>query len=76
MNIFQDNFNLLFDRAVAALKEDKPIRVVNSLLVSTDEHYHEIKRIYDGVEVKTRKYQASFQIIQVSFKALPRMRLE
>lgn len=28
----KDNFNLLFDRAVAALREDKPIRVVNALL--------------------------------------------
>lgn len=28
----KENFNLLFDRAVAALKEDKPIRVVNALL--------------------------------------------
>ena len=32
--------------------------------------------IYDGVEAKTRKSQASFQIIQVSSEALPRMRLE
>ena len=36
----------------------------------------EIKRIYDGVEAETRKSQASFQIIQVSSEALPRMRLE
>ena len=35
-----------------------------------------INRIYDGVEVETRKSQASFQIIQVSSEALPRMRLE
>ena len=35
-----------------------------------------IKRIYDGVEAETRKSQASFQIIQVSSEALPRMRLE
>ena len=35
---FQDNFNLLFDRAVAALREDKPIRVVNALLVSLPHH--------------------------------------
>ena len=34
------------------------------------------KRIYDGVEAETRKSQASFQIIQVSSEALPRMRLE
>ena len=33
------------------------------------------KRIYDGVEAETRKSQASFQIIQVSSEALPRMRL-
>ena len=32
-------------------------------------------RIYDGVEAETRKSQASFQIIQVSSEALPRMRL-
>ena len=36
----------------------------------------EIKRIHDGVEDETRKSQASFQIIQVSPEALPRMRLE
>ena len=35
-----------------------------------------IKRIYDGVEAETRKSQASFQIIQVSSEALPRMRLK
>ena len=35
-----------------------------------------IKRICDGVEAETRKSQASFQIIQVSSEALPRMRLE
>ena len=35
-----------------------------------------IKRIYDGVEAETRKSQASFQIIQVSSEALPRMRPE
>ena len=33
-------------------------------------------RIYDGVEAETRKSQASFQIIQVSSEAMPRMRLE
>ena len=36
----------------------------------------EFKTIYDGVEAKTRKSQASFQIIQVSSAALPRMRRE
>ena len=36
----------------------------------------ETKRIYDGVEAETRKSQASFQIIQISSEALPRMRLE
>ena len=41
MCVFQENFNLLFDRAVAALREDKPIRVVNALLVSTVELCHE-----------------------------------
>ena len=35
-----------------------------------------IIRIFDGVEAETRKSQASFQIIQVSSEALPRMRLE
>ena len=38
--------------------------------------YSDNKRIYDGVEAETRKSQASFQIIQVSSEALPRMRLE
>ena len=36
----------------------------------------EFKRFYDWVEAETRKSQASFQIIQVSSEALPRMRLE
>ena len=34
------------------------------------------KRIYDRVEAETRKSQESFQIIQDSSEALPRMRLE
>ena len=36
----------------------------------------EINRIYDGIEAETSKSQASFQIIQNSFEALPSMRLE
>ena len=35
-----------------------------------------IKRIYGGIKAETKKSQASFQIIQVSFEALLRMRLE
>ena len=34
------------------------------------------KIINDGVEASTRKSQARFQIIRVSFSAVPRMRLE
>ena len=48
-------------------------RIYNTMIL--DEPYV-TKRIYDGVEAKTRKYQASFQIIQVSSEALPRTRLE
>ena len=32
-------------------------------LFADDRHVRETNRIYDGVEVKTRKSQASFQII-------------
>ena len=48
--------------------------------MGTDQRKHGYRseniRIYDGVEAETRKSQASFQIIQVSSEALPRMRLE
>ena len=37
---------------------------------------NETDKIYDWVEAKTRKSQASFQIIEVSSEPLPRMRLE
>ena len=35
-----------------------------------------IQKIYHEVEDETKKSQASFQIIQVSSKTLPRMRIE
>ena len=38
--------------------------------------YEMIKRIYDGVEAETRKFQASFHIFQVLSEALPRIILE
>ena len=38
--------------------------------------YNGIDRIYDGAEAETTESQASFQILQVSAEALPRMRLE
>ena len=39
-------------------------------------HRYQTNRINDGAEAETRKSQASFQIIQVSPEAVPRMRLE
>ena len=54
-------------------RTDKLWAWVSTELICTFLH---IKRIYDGVEAETRKSQASFQIIQVSSEALPRMRLE
>ena len=38
--------------------------------------YAMTKRIYNGTEVETRKTHTSFQIIQVSFKAFIRIKLE
>ena len=60
-----------FDRhsVLVELRVDIPVNIFELLGFET-------KRIYDGVEAETRKSQASFQIIQVSFEALPRMRLE
>ena len=57
---------VLCPNKMAALK---PIQSQNVLKVGE-------KKINDGVEASTRKSQARFQIIRVSYSAEPRMRLE